>query len=187
MSLELFIALVVGCAVLMVLESRGLPTTLGLSFKGDIKRESRWLAQYGQFVCTAVAAALVWQLDPHRRAMVVPLVLAVVLSSIFATLIKRLVSRVRPGRPNAGKFLGPSWSHANFRESFPSSHSASAVALTVVLAVLYPAAAATFWVLALVCAALRYVLDSHWPSDVLGGIALGYGIAYAMIRVFAVR
>ena len=101
-----------------------------------------------------------------------------------ATLIKRLVSRVRPGRPNAGKFLGPSWSHANFRESFPSSHSASAVALTVFLARLYPAAAPTFWALALLCAALRYLLDSHWPSDVLGGIALGYGIASAIAWAF---
>lgn len=187
MSLELLIGLVIACAVLMVLESRGLKTTLGLSFKGDIKRESRWLAQYGQSVCTAVAAALVWQLDPRHRRMIIPLVLAVLASSMLATLIKRLVSRVRPGRENAGKFLGPSWSHANYRESFPSSHSASAVALTVILAMLYPAAAPTFWALALVCAGLRYVLDSHWPSDVIGGIALGYGVAYAMGWAFAVR
>ena len=30
--------------------SRGLKTTLALSFKGDLKRESRWLAQYGQAI-----------------------------------------------------------------------------------------------------------------------------------------
>jgi membrane-associated phospholipid phosphatase len=35
----------------------------------------------------------------------------------------------------------------------------------------------TFWVLALLCAGLRYILDAHWPSDVLGGIALGYAVA----------
>jgi membrane-associated phospholipid phosphatase len=172
----------VACILLMLLERRGLRTTLALTFKGDIKRESRWLAQYGQAVCTAVAAVLVWQLDPPRRPQVLALVAAVVLATVIATLIKRLVSRVRPGRENAGKFLGPSWSHANFRESFPSSHSASAVALTVMLATMYPAAAPTFWVLALTCAGLRYLLDAHWPSDVLGGIAIGYGIAYAVVR-----
>jgi membrane-associated phospholipid phosphatase len=183
----IFAILVVGCAVMMVLEGRGLRTTLHLTFKGDIKRESRWLAQYGQAVCTAVAVMLIWQLDPSRRGVVVPVIVAALGAGIVATIIKRLVSRVRPGRENAGKFLGPSWSHANYRESFPSSHSASAVALSVMLAILYPPAAAIFWGSAVACAALRYLLDAHWPSDVLGGIALGYGIAHGVAWVFGVR
>jgi membrane-associated phospholipid phosphatase len=178
--------LVVLCALLMLLEKRGFRTTLALTFKGDIKRESRWLAQYGQAVCTTLAAVLMWQLDVSARPKVLPMVVAVVAATVIATAIKRLVSRVRPGRENAGKFLGPSWSHANFRESFPSSHSASAVALSMMLASFYPAAAPTFWVLALTCAGLRYLLDAHWPSDVLGGIALGYGTAYAVGSAFHV-
>ena len=176
-SLTLVLVLAVLCAAMMWVEKRGLPTTLALSFKGDIKRESRWLAQYGQGVCTAVAVALLWQLDRPHRGAVVPLIIAVAAATLIATLIKRLASRVRPGRENAGKFLGPHWSHANFRESFPSSHSASAVALSYMLALYYPQGALVFWGLALACAALRYFLDAHWPSDVLGGIALGYGIA----------
>ncbi|HEX4793565.1 MAG TPA: phosphatase PAP2 family protein [Humisphaera sp.] len=181
MNLPLLIGLVVSCGVLMLLESRGLPTTLALKFKGDIKRESRLLAQYGQFVCTVIAALLVWQLDPpHRRGAIV-LLIAVIATSFVSTLIKRLLSRVRPGRENAGKFLGPHWRHDNHRESFPSSHSACAVSLSVMLTILYPQGAATFWALALICAALRYVMDAHWPSDVLGGIALGYVVAYASV------
>ena len=177
-------ALVALCAGLMLLEKRGLKTTLALAFKGDIKRESRWLAQYGQAVCTVVAAALIWQLDPRHRAIVLPLLVIVFCASVAATIVKRLVSRVRPGRENAGRFLGPSWRHANYRESFPSSHSAAAVALSVVLSLLYPQAAITFWALALSCAALRYLLDAHWPSDVVGGIALGYAVAHTMTWLF---
>src|ERR1700685_4058683 len=108
MNVMVLISLLVACGVMMLLEKRGLRTTLTLSFKGDIKRESRWLAQYGQSVCTPVAGLLIWQLDvKHRRAAIV-VVAAVIASSLVAMLIKRLLSRVRPGRENAGKFLGPS-------------------------------------------------------------------------------
>jgi len=177
-SLPLLLGLVVACALMMVLERRGARTTLALTFKGDVKRESRWLAQYGQGICTVVAALLMWQLDSARRGLVVPLIVATFGVSLLATLIKRLVSRVRPGRPNAGKFLGPTWKHNNAVESFPSSHSASAMAMSTFLAIVYPQAAVTFWALALGCATLRYLLDAHWPSDVLGGIAMGYGAAH---------
>lgn len=179
MSLPILIGLIAACALLMVLESLGLPTTLALQFKGDIKRETRWLAQYGQFVCTAVVIALVYQLDRparHQQAAVAILV-AVAGTSVVSTLVKRILGRIRPGREHAGKFLGPSLKHANYRESFPSSHSACAVALSVMLARLYPQATATFWALALICAVLRYIMDAHWPSDVFGGIALGYALA----------
>jgi membrane-associated phospholipid phosphatase len=172
--------------ILMVLEKRGLPTTLSLHVKGDVKRETRWLAQYGQAVCTGVAVLLIWQMDVAHRRAIVPIIVAVLGASIVATIIKRLLSRVRPGRPNAGKFLGPHWQHANFRESFPSSHSACAVALSFMLAVIYPPGAFTFWLLAIFCAGLRYVLDAHWPSDVFGGVALGYGLAWLTATLFRV-
>lgn len=172
-----------GCAVMMILEWRGLPTTLSLSFKGDIKRESRFLAQYGQSICTPIAGILIWQLDPSRRRDAVVIVVATIATSIVAMLIKRLLSRVRPGRPDAGKFLGPSWKHANYKESFPSSHSACAATLSALLAVVYPHAAATFWSLAIICAVLRYLMDAHWPSDVLGGLALGCGVAYGAVAL----
>ena len=174
------------CGVLMLLERRGLPTTLALVMKGDVKRETRWLAQYGQSVCTGVAALLVFQLDPRPRhgKLAIVLIAAVLAASVVAMGVKRLVSRVRPNHENAGWFLGPSWKHANYRESFPSSHSACAVALSAVLAHFYPQAAGTFWGLAVICAALRYLLDAHWPSDVIGGCALGYGVAFGVLAVF---
>jgi len=181
MSYPVLISLIALTAVLMVVERMGVPTTLALNFKGDVKRETRWLAQYGQSVCTPIAALLVYQLDPgspvERMHRAIAVVAAVSAASVLTMLVKRTLGRVRPGRENAGKFLGPTLKHANYRESFPSSHSACAVALSVMLALLYPQAAATFWGLAITCAVLRYILDAHWPSDVLGGVALGYGVA----------
>ncbi len=172
------------CAVMILVEKAGAPTTLVLNFKGDVKRETRWLAQYGQAVCTLVAAWLIFQLDPGRRRWIAPLLVATFGASIVAAIIKRLFGRVRPNRENAGKFMGPTWRHSNFRESFPSSHSAAAMALSGVLAIAYPRGAIIFWTLALLCAALRYVLDAHWLSDVLGGLALGYAAAQLTVHAF---
>ena len=184
MNVLVQIILLAACAVLFILERLGVPTTLELHFKGDIKRESRWLAQYGQSVCTPVAALLVWQLDPDPKIKPIMVIACVVATSVACLIMKRLLGRVRPNRENAGKFLGPTWRHANHRESFPSSHSACAVALSTVLAVLYPHGAATFWTLAIICAALRYLLDAHWPSDILGGSALGYAVAFGVMTTF---
>ena len=186
MNLIVLLILLAGCAVMFVLELAGVPTTLQLHFKGDIKRESRWLAQYGQSICTPVAALLVWKIDPHNSvARGILIVVTVTVASLACTIIKRSLGRVRPGRPDAGKFLGPTWKHANYREAFPSSHSACAVALSALLAALYPPAAAVFWALAITCAMLRYALDAHWPSDVLGGCAVGYAMAWIALIVAA--
>ena len=43
----------------------------------------------------------------------------------------------------------------------------------------------TFWALAVICALLRYVLDAHWPSDVVGGAVIGILMAYATTEVAA--
>jgi membrane-associated phospholipid phosphatase len=180
------ITLIALSLVFMLIERLGVPTTLELHFKGDVKRETRWLAQYGQGVCTAVAALLAWRMDkdPRHKDAVLAVIVAVAGTSLIATLIKRLLGRVRPRRENAGRFLGPTWRHANYRESFPSSHSACAVALSVVLAQLYPAGAEIFWGLAITCAILRYIMDAHWPSDVFGGVALGYALGNLTMPFF---
>lgn len=169
--------------VLMVLEWRGVRTTLSLEFKGDVKRETRFIAQYGQLFCSLIVAILLWQLDRREMA---PLVMlgAVFGVSVLAMVLKRLLGRVRPNRENAGRFLGPGLKHNNYRESFPSSHSASAMAMSVVLAHLYPPAAVTFYVLAGACGALRYVLDAHWPSDVLAGLALGIAAGNVAVMLY---
>jgi membrane-associated phospholipid phosphatase len=178
-------ALTVSCAVMMFLEWSGLPTTLTLSFKGDVKRETRFLAQYGQLVCTFFTTLLILQIDKTRGVRICEALWAGVAgTTLLGTIVKRLLGRARPRSEHAGKFLGPSFKHANYRESFPSTHSASAVAYATVLSLAYPGAAVTFWTLALLCAVLRYLMDAHWPSDVLGGIALGYVGGLIAWRIF---
>jgi membrane-associated phospholipid phosphatase len=182
MSFTLLIIFLALTVIALLAEKRRLPSPLmTLELKGDVRRESWWLQQYGQAVCTPVAGLLIWELDPVDSGnKAVTLIAAVGVTSLTCMVLKRLFGRVRPGREGAGKFLGPSWRlrGGSHRESFPSSHTACAVALTTSLTVLYPHGWTTFWLLAFVCAALRYVLDAHWPSDVFAGGAVGYAVAH---------
>src|SRR5260221_3276311 len=109
MNYPLVITLIGLSLVFMLIERLGVPTTLELHFKGDVKRETRWLAQYGQGVCTAVAALLVWRMDkdPRHKDAALAIIIAVAATSLISTLIKRMLGRVRPRRENAGQFLGP--------------------------------------------------------------------------------
>jgi membrane-associated phospholipid phosphatase len=179
MSIAILLTLSALTGVFMLIERRGWPVTLELRFKGDLKRESRWFAQYGQAGCTIVVACLIGCMERRHKdvvAHIAALLLAGFSASLLCMALKRLLGRVRPGRENAGRFLGTTWRHASHRESFPSSHSAAAFATSVVLARLYPPAAPVFYTLAVICALIRYLMDAHWPSDVLAGIAVGYGM-----------
>ena len=60
--------------VLLILERQGVPLVLQLSFKGDIKRESLFLQQYGQSVASPLMVLLVWQLDPNPKHALVALI-----------------------------------------------------------------------------------------------------------------
>ena len=182
----LVFSLLAAAAAFMIAETRGLPVVLQLPFKGDIKRESLFLAQFGQAVATLITAWIMYAFEQTplgaRKALVT--IGTVFTASVACFLIKRSCGRVRPNRENAGKFLGPTWKHANWRESFPSSHSACGITLAVCLAILYPQAAGVFWTLGIITAVLRYLMDAHWPSDVLAGIAIGYVTGHAMMTAF---
>jgi membrane-associated phospholipid phosphatase len=184
MHWTILIILTALAAIFLILEMRGVRTTLQLSFRrGDIKRESAFLAQYGQSVATPVAAWLVTiafgQGQPRLQLRWFALIcLPVAATSISCMLLKHLLGRMRPNRENAGTFTGFSWKNDNKRESFPSSHSACAFALTLTLIHAWPQAAAVFWFLAMVTAVLRYVMDAHFPSDILAGACIGLVIGH---------
>jgi membrane-associated phospholipid phosphatase len=37
--------------------------------------------------------------------------------------------------------------------------------------------------MAIICALLRYLMDAHWPSDVMAGFVLGYAVATATLQL----
>ena len=71
--------------------------------------------------------------------------------------------------------------------SFPSGHAASAVAFTTAVAMESPVAGALIAPLAATVAYSRVHTGVHWPSDVVGGMALGGAVALATRRWWPVR
>ena len=107
----------------------------------------------------------------------IPAFLVVVIAgdSVITNLVKEAVDRARPTLDPAAAALGP---------SFPSGHSSTAAATFAALALLvgrrrphaHKAVLAGLAVgLAVAVACSRVLLDVHWLSDVVGGLALGWG------------
>ncbi len=181
--------LVLAAIATAVFEQRGRLLSPAWRPRRDWLREAAWVGQYGQGTCVAVAVLLVGLLDPERGWSAAAFVLATTLGTwVVGYACKRLFGRVRPGGYKRGaipgEFLGFNRRAASWRESFPSSHAAAAVALSGALAALYPEAAAVFWALAFATSALRWIGGAHWLSDVLAGAVLGLLGAWATITLW---
>ena len=126
-------------------------------------------------VLTLCVILAVWETVRERSVWVVAFIVAVMGGEELLTLtVKQLVDRARPAFNPEAATLGP---------SFPSGHSATAAAFYATAALLLGRrrgrrARAVLTGLAVgiavAVAATRVLLDLHWLSDVIAGLALGW-------------
>jgi membrane-associated phospholipid phosphatase len=125
--------------------------------------------------------------DRDRRREVV---IATLVAALAAATLSRLFTVLLPfhDRPiNTPGFQFPAGSPLLGWEdkhgSFPSDHAALAFALATGIAVVLPSigALAMVYVALLVCLP-RVYLGIHWLTDILGGAAIGAGMAWALTR-----
>jgi membrane-associated phospholipid phosphatase len=125
-------------------------------------------------IVVAVLVAAV-EITRTRNRWVVPFLLAVIVGDKLLTeAIKQLVDRARPALEPVAATLGP---------SFPSGHTSTAAASWAAFALVagrwwgpraWPALAGAAVGIAVAVAASRVLLDVHWLTDVLAGLALGW-------------
>lgn len=105
---------------------------------------------------------------------------------LFSNIIKRIIGRARPvhyGEHGAYAFdpfaLDASWA------SFPSGHSATVGGVIGALVLIWPAARWVLIPLGMWLGATRIVVGAHYPSDVVMGLAFGFGWAVIAAILFA--
>src|SRR4029077_1717601 len=86
-----------------------------------------------------------------------------------------------------GAFAYEPFSWRSAYASFPSGHSANVFATLVAVGLIFPRARPLLWVYALVIAASRVIVGSHFFSDVVAGAAFGAFGAIVIRDWFAAR
>jgi membrane-associated phospholipid phosphatase len=177
-----FLALTVDCPLGLWCVDKNCPASLDNLFFT--------MEPFGNGLGVAMIGITIFCLDPRRR-WALPRVLGCAYSAgLAANGLKLLVVRTRP---HSFDFHGgvfqtfgnwfPMFSAGSIGQSFPSGHTATAVALAAVLVWLYPRGWCLFPALALLVGCQRIVSGAHFTSDVLWGAALGSLIALAFLKI----
>jgi undecaprenyl-diphosphatase len=146
----------------------------GTAFTTDVLEALTHLGQPGVVAAMAAVLAVVETVRTRNRWVAPFLLIVVAGNGIITTTIKNVADRVRPTLNPVAETLGP---------SFPSGHSSWSAAFFAAAALVLmrgrgPRAQVALTAVAagLACAiaATRVLLDVHWLSDVVAGLALGW-------------
>jgi len=100
-------------------------------------------------------------------------------SYIATQVLKEVINRPRPLDAYSNISVMGSVDYS----SFPSTHSALIAAIATILCFKYKKSAIILIPIALLVGISRIYLGHHYPSDVIGGFALGYLIAILFIGI----
>ncbi len=134
--------------------------------------------QHFWILIAALLAYWLWKGGEKGRWLVLSLVLAVLISDQTAShVVKGIVERVRPCNALDG-VLTPAGKSGAY--SFPSSHAANMGSSMFLLSMVFRPLTWLFVLIALLVGLSRIYLGLHYPSDVLGGYALGLLVGFSV-------
>lgn len=128
----------------------------------------------GKYLVLALGLVVIYYWRRHEESLVLKIILACALAVSFSELTKIFVPIARPSGSLIGKIED---------SSFPSSHTAAAVALATTLWYQKRNSRLVVLLVALAIAAGRVLVHAHYPFDVLGGAAVGFLAARLVVPV----
>ena len=112
----------------------------------------------------------------------------VLISGVLSSILKGVIGRARPKLKSelGSTHFDPLNFHYDFA-SLPSGHATTFGALCMAIVLLFPRLKWWVLVLALLGGVSRVVVDAHYPSDVIAGLAIGAGVVVLSARWLAQR
>ncbi|WAJ28909.1 phosphatase PAP2 family protein [Antarcticirhabdus aurantiaca] len=130
-------------------------------------------------VCGLTAAAGLMRGDRRLMSTGILMLLAHGFATFFKSMVKSRVNRTRPSAAiEDGRYeMGLGESRDRDDQSFPSGHTAGAVAVAGIVAMRHPGAAIPASALAIAASVIQVPRGKHYPGDLAAGLAIGLAAA----------
>jgi undecaprenyl-diphosphatase len=142
-----------------------------------------WLTHLGSHFAVILFVLLNWITTKQLRVLFGLLVLYAIQSFIIYFL-KFTVRRQRPLSPEEIKIKVSKGPGEIVDPSFPSAHTTFSFMMAAVLALYFPRYQVIFFTFAVFVGWTRVYLGLHYPTDVIAGGFLGYGITKLYLKMF---
>lgn len=174
-----------------------------IKIPGDVRKAIHLSEAFAHFSGVVVILGTLLIVDTKNRERLIQACMLVTASGAVSNAAKYIIPRYRPHSLDKASIpiqtswetWGVPWSGSWFEEavrSFPSGHSATAVALAIALSFMYPRGRWVFAVLAFMACLQRLVSGAHFLSDIMAGsdiavlVSLGF-YRYAIRDIHAVK
>jgi undecaprenyl-diphosphatase len=144
-----------------------------------------WLTYLGSHFAVILFIILSWMITKQRKVLRYLILLYAIQSAVIYSL-KFLIQRQRPFlfldmasklSKGPGEILDP---------SFPSAHAAFSFMMAILLSTWFPRYRVIFFIIAGFIGWTRIYLGVHYPTDVIVGALLGYGITKLFLLYFPI-